>query len=287
MSKYTYNKDYFKVIDSADKAYWLGFLYADGCICEKYKNGFLKNMALEITLCNTDRRHLEKLSECLDSNLEIHTKHTRYKGKDYDACRIIISCTSMCKDLIKLGCIPRKTYDIKFPTYDIVPYEYMRDFIRGYFDGDGCIHTGTMSGKKHIELSLTGMKDMLEGISLFLIKEKVLRVLPKIYKDKRSQANNIYLYGTDAVKDILDYLYLDSHMSLDRKYNQYIDFYSNYDYDAPRYGVCYSEKNKAYIVRIAIDGKNVRIGQSKDVHVANQMRIDAEYEKLQKQLNAG
>ena len=287
MSKYTYNKDYFKVIDSADKAYWLGFLYADGCICEKYKDGILKNMALEITLCSVDKHHLEKLSECLDSNLEIHVKNARCNGKDYSSCRLLVSCTSMCKDLIKLGCVPRKTYDLKFPSYDIVPYEYMRDFIRGYFDGDGCIHVGTMSGKKHIELSITGMKDMLESISLFLIKEKVLRVLPKIYKDKRSQVNNMYLYGTDAVKDILDYLYLDSHMSLDRKYSQYTDFYSDYDYDAPRYGVCYSEKNKAYIVRIAIDGKNVRVGQSKDVHVANQMRIDAEYEKLQKQLNAG
>lgn len=37
MGKYTYNKDYFKEIDSFEKAYWLGFLYADGCITRFYK----------------------------------------------------------------------------------------------------------------------------------------------------------------------------------------------------------------------------------------------------------
>ena len=136
-------------------------------------------MSLEITLCTKDKNHLEKFRDCLESNLVIRDKITHGKEKDYKSSRLLVSCTSMCKDLINLGCTPKKTYDIKFPSYDIVPYEFMRDFVRGFFDGDGCICITTMEGKPHIELSLTGMSDMLKSIADFLISEKVLRVIPK------------------------------------------------------------------------------------------------------------
>ena len=47
MSKYVYNKDYFEKINTSEKAYWLGFLYADGCITRFYKGEVLKSMSLE------------------------------------------------------------------------------------------------------------------------------------------------------------------------------------------------------------------------------------------------
>ena len=43
MSKYVYNKDYFEKINTSEKAYWLGFLYADGCITRFYKGEVLKS----------------------------------------------------------------------------------------------------------------------------------------------------------------------------------------------------------------------------------------------------
>ena len=54
MSKYVYNKDYFEKINTSEKAYWLGFLYADGCITRFYKGEVLKSMSLEITLKDAD-----------------------------------------------------------------------------------------------------------------------------------------------------------------------------------------------------------------------------------------
>ena len=60
MSKYTYNENYFKIIDSEEKAYWLGFLYADGCITRFYRNEKLKSMSLELTLQSNDIEHLKK-----------------------------------------------------------------------------------------------------------------------------------------------------------------------------------------------------------------------------------
>lgn len=286
MSKYFYNKDYFKKIDEANKAYWLGFLYADGCIKRVYKNDKIKSMSIEVTLCNEDKRHLEKFRDCLESNLVIHDRISHYKDKEYKSCRLIVSCTSMCQDLIKLGCTPQKTYDIKFPSYDIVPYEFMRDFIRGFFDGDGCICITTMENKPHIEISITGMSDMLKSIADFLISEKVLRVNPKIHKDSRAKSSSMFMYGEDAIKDILDYLYKGSEMYLDRKYYKYMDFYKNYDENKPRYGVYYSKRNKAYVVHISIDGVRHRVGQFKNVKDANNARIQAEINKLNNKIPA-
>lgn len=229
---------------------------------------------------------MEKFKNCLETNANIHDKIVHGRGKDYFANRICIYSTSMCRDLIALGCTPRKTYTVKFPTYDTVPHEFMKDFVRGFFDGDECICVTQMNGKPHIELVITGMSNMLTSIADFLISEKILRVMPKLYKDSRSKAYSMYLYGEDAIKDILDYLYIDAEMYLDRKYNKYKNFYKMYDNQKPRYGVYYSRQNKAYIVSIMIDGVRCRIGQFKNVEDANTARINAELKKLDTIKNA-
>ena len=53
---YKYNENFFEKIDSPRKAYWLGFLYADGCILDQRKSKIL-----EITLSKNDKNHLQKL----------------------------------------------------------------------------------------------------------------------------------------------------------------------------------------------------------------------------------
>lgn len=134
MSKYVYNKDYFEKINTSEKAYWLGFLYADGCITRFYKGEVLKSMSLEITLKDADCEHLIKFKNALESNIPI--QHRIITGK-YKADRIVVNCTKICNDLIKLGCTPTKSLTLEFPKKDIIPQDFIRDFIRGYFDGDG------------------------------------------------------------------------------------------------------------------------------------------------------
>ena len=94
--------------------------------------------------------------------------------------------------MCNLGCTPRKTYNLTFPNDDIVPKEFKRDFIRGFFDGDGCICV--TQNNTHITLTLTGMQPMLESISNYLISECVLRVNPTYHQDKRSKACSVYYY---------------------------------------------------------------------------------------------
>lgn len=281
MSKYKYNKDYFSKVDTADKAYWLGFLYADGSINRYYKNEKLKSMTLELGLSYKDKEHLEKFKQCLDSNIPIFEKTNKTNGKEYKSVRIQLNNTKICYDLWDLGCTPSKTYDIKFPTYDIVPKEFMKDFIRGFFDGDGCISVSEMNGKPHIFTIITGMSDMLQSISDFLISEKIISVQPKIYKDnRRNSTYDMCIHGKDTNKDFLDYLYKDSDLYLDRKYKQYIDFYKDYNDKTEKRGVYYSKTNKAYIATICIDGQRKRIGQYKNIDDAINARKEAEIEKL-------
>lgn len=279
MSKYKYNKDYFSKIDAPDKAYWLGFLYADGSINRYYQNEKLKSMTLELGLSYKDKEHLEKFKKSLDTNIPIFEKTNRLKGKEYKSVRIQLNNTKICYDLCDLGCTPSKTYDIKFPTYDIVPKKFMRDFIRGFFDGDGCISISEMNGKPHIVTTITGVEDMLKSISDFLFSEKIISVKPKMYKDKRREFTyDLHIYGTDTNKDFLDYLYKDSDIYLDRKYHQYLDFYKNYDDKIGKRGVYYDKRNDAYVMSIYIDGKRTS-KRFKNIDDAIQARKEAEIEK--------
>lgn len=280
MSKYKYNKDYFSKIDNADKAYWLGFLYADGSINRFYKGEKLRSMTLELGLCYQDKEHLKKFKKCLETNIPIFEKTNKLNGKEYKSVRIQLNNTKLCYDLCDLGCTPNKTYNIKFPTFEIVPKEFMRDFIRGFFDGDGCVSISEMNGKPHIFTTITGMSDMLQGISDFLISEKIIRVRPKLHKDKRrNYTYAVYFYGTDSNKEFLDYLYKDANIYLERKYNQYINFYKNYDEKSNKRGVYYDKHNNVYVASIWINGKR-KTTTHKNIDDAIQARKEAEIEKM-------
>lgn len=72
-------------------------------------------------------------------------------------------------DLLKLGLTPRKSLTIKFPND--IPNKYFGHFIRGYFDGDGCVTIKRGVGKygqpilKGIAIIFTsGSKLFLEGL---------------------------------------------------------------------------------------------------------------------------
>lgn len=280
MGRYNYNKDYFEVIDSEERAYWLGFLQADGCITRFYKNDELRSMSLEITLAEQDKEHLEKFNQCLESNVPIREKIVKLAGKEYKAYRLVINRTKMCYDLINLGCTPQKTYTLTFPTENQVAKVYLRDFLRGFFDGDGCISTSLMNGKPHIVTKITGMHDMLISISEYLSSEKVVCTKPSLHQDKRRKlVYDLAIYGTDTNYDFLTYLYDNASMYLDRKYNAYRQFYQGYDQKINKRGVYFDKYHKVYIATITINSKRITLGRFKNIEEAIQIRKEAEIKK--------
>lgn len=206
---YPRNEMYFNQITNPEKAYWLGFLYADGCV---HTNNF------EISINITDKEQVEKFRQAIGAiNHKItETKDTRWKNAK-NLYQFSIKDKQLHSDLIKWGCIPNKTFLInKIPN---IPKDYISHFIRGYFDGDGSLHW--LQGTNNYRISFTcGSKNFLQDI----LKELGLFNI-SIQKQNSSNTYQVQIAGRHQVEKILNYLYKDSteRMRLDRKYESYLD----------------------------------------------------------------
>lgn len=206
LRKYDYNicESVFKKIDTEEKAYWLGFLYADGCIN-------IGGSKIELFLKEDDVEHLKEYRKFLG----LEEKPLFKKEKDGKiGYRFEFSSYVVKNQLIKLGCLPQKTHILKFPTEEQVPRNLIHHFIRGYMDGDGCIY---VSNNK-ISLEILGTYDFLEGY-----KNWVNLGNSKIYSFKHSEIKRACNSNTQAL-DILSRIYNNANIYLKRKYEKYINF---------------------------------------------------------------
>ena len=198
----TFNENYFDTIDTSNKAYLLGFLYADGCIN--------KNNAVSFTVHQQDREILEMYIKELQATNEI----TNIKTKPH--VRISFCSKHMCDTLINMGCIHNKTYNLTFPD---ISSEYYYDFIRGFMDGDGCISTTNKNNHKYISLSFTGTKEMLNTLKeLFKIDNQIT-----FYRN----AYSLHIGKSQDVLRILSDIYNNAELYMTRKFNKYKE-YCNY-----------------------------------------------------------
>lgn len=210
-NRYTYVSNFFEKIDTEEKAYWLGFLYADGCV----RDG-LKSKKIEITLSAVDKDHLIKFRNAISPNNTITKRVIKKFGKTFIHSRLVLSSNKIAADLVKLGCTPRKTKTLSFPTF--IPKHLMPHFMRGYFDGDGSIWIT----KEEYCLSVEGNEKFLKTYRDWFLKELEV-TYSKIYRDKRSENRSYKKQGTDAVR-ILRYLYKDASVYLRRKYSVFISY---------------------------------------------------------------
>ena len=211
MKKYKYNVQYFEKIDTEAKAYWFGFIMADGCI---RLNG--KTPVLEVTLAECDSKHLSKLRDILSPDNRLYPKTKKLKGKVFRHVRLVISSKKIANDLRTLGCTERKSLTAKMPKS--VPTNLLSHFMRGYFDGDGSIH---ISDKGNICFSLNGSR-----IFLSKYRDHLLKTLKISYTKVYNSSSQIKEYkkdGIDSVK-ILRYLYKHATVLLERKYRVFMSY---------------------------------------------------------------
>jgi len=127
-----YDEEFFSKIDNEEKAYWLGFIMADGCIKSSNKRGW----GLHFFLAEEDGHMVAKLRDNI-APLKDLTLRTPGKRNVQFGIGITIYSNRICYDLIKLNCVPKKSLVLRFPPANSVPKRLMSHFIRGYFDGDG------------------------------------------------------------------------------------------------------------------------------------------------------
>lgn len=193
-------QNYFKSIDSEESAYWLGFIYADGSItCRETGN---KRYVLEVCLAEKDKDHILKLRNFIGSKKEIERREST------KSFRLIISSKQLVSNLKNLGIIENKTYksDIRQILRNI-PKEYMRDFIRGFVDGDGHINEqGRFCITSYFKENLISVIDNLP-----------YKVRYKIYTKSTTKACDLRIDRQEDSFKIWSYLYNDATVFLNRK----------------------------------------------------------------------
>lgn len=206
-NKHQLNKSFFDVIDSASKAYWLGFIFADGYVSN--------NNSLRIELKIEDEKHLCKFIKSINSDYVV-----KYR-KDKPTCYLSINNLQLCNDLRKYGLHQNKSLTTLFPNV-LLNNKYIIDFIRGYFDGDGSLYN---IGSKSAGTGIIGTKEFLEGIKL-VIDNHIKLTNHKIRPSKKSKPEyNVYRLETTNLTDTLRFSYLlynNCKIYLDRKYHKYI-----------------------------------------------------------------
>ena len=154
--KFTLNENYFRNIDSIDKAYFLGFIAADGCIMKRGKGDF----AFRITLNAKDIELIEMFCNCIQTNKPIK----KFSKKGFDYAQITITNKMFAQNLLNIGIEPRKTWG---NTIIKLPDEYMNHFIRGYFDGDGSITVGDAVNISGFETNMVKLKNILATKNIY------------------------------------------------------------------------------------------------------------------------
>lgn len=210
MSKLALDVDYFKTIDSPEKAYWLGFICADGCI---YKDGG------KLTIMVKDREICEKFKVAIKSDHKISDREVYDKRTDkiYTESSIQITNTLFVSNLINLGVTSKKSSVLSFPDIKESYYSY---FIAGLFDGDGSISFRS-NGK--IACNLISTKEVLDFIQEYL--KNTFNILPKSLTKVSENCDNVFKIYWQSDEDclkLLNFIYQgNKEMYLTRKYERY------------------------------------------------------------------
>lgn len=204
--KYDFWEDAFATIDSEEKAYWLGFLYADGYISKD-------ETTLEVGLSAVDKEHLKKLQSFLGTDAPISERDVLLDGKLFPSVRLQVCSKKMVFDLIQLGCENNKSLTLVFPSEEIVPPEMLHHFMRGYFDGDGSYFVRA-DGQPHF--SVIGTETFVKEY------DKILHALGVNQTKLKSEGKAFSLRhsGKHQVQKIVDFLYKDATIYLERKHSK-------------------------------------------------------------------
>ena len=209
-------------------AYILGLIFSDGAIEDVRKS----SRTCYIAITSKDKAFIEEVRDVLSPSHKLYIRLPRINrfsnGKSYQCSTLYtlrIGNKIMYQDLINLGLRPRKSLKMKFPN---IPQQYFNFFLRGYFDGDGCVSVYKQRGRMHKTIQViftSGTKTFLEKISL---------TVDKIIKIEGSKVGNYggafrLTYKQNKALKLLAFMYsrLNHAIYLDRKYKIYQNYLKN------------------------------------------------------------
>ena len=213
----TYDKNYFDSINTEHKAYWLGFIYADGCNRIDKENN---SSSVTIEISSKDEKLLQKYLNDLNSNTQIkHRERKQKSGNISKVCSVRFCSIHMSETLAKYGCVPNKTYDGWIDKNMLNSHELKIAFLRGYFDGDGYISNNKNS--VHSLSYVIHSYRIMNTILKMIIKETGCIPQVRFEGDERGGAYRLRITNKDDFFSFLSCLYKNATIYLERKYNRY------------------------------------------------------------------
>lgn len=216
------DENFFKKWSSA-MAYVLGFIYADGAVEDCRRS----SRTCYLCLINNNLDLMLDILKLFVINPRIQVREerlTKIKGKNYWCKKtyyVRIGNKIIYEDLVRIGLCPKKSLIVRMP---IIPEEYFSNFLRGYFDGDGCISIEKKTGRINI-IFTSGSRDFLEQA-----RKRIEIYLPDTKSNLSfgSGAFRLRYSGKNALK-VSELIYRDikSAPYLKYKYLKYQNFLSN------------------------------------------------------------
>ena len=202
--RYKFNEDYFETIDTEDKAYFLGFIVADGSV--NSKSNVIQITQKEPDILYEFKRYIKYEGDLI-------------KSKTRDVFDIKISSSKMKSDLLKLGISPNKTMSVNYP---LIPENLQNHFMRGVFDGDGCIsiHHDKRDNSNRGQVNIcSGSFDFIKEYADNMVKYCGVK------KNNIRQPKGTYYVidwgGLSDVESVYEFLYKESNIFLKRKKETY------------------------------------------------------------------
>lgn len=219
--KYELNNFYFDDINVNHKAYFIGLLYADGCVKENRNE-------VSLMLNIDDKSIIEKLNSLIYKDKSV-VNETCNRDNRKDLCGIKFYSKHVKESLISLGCVPNKTHKLVFPNW--LNHDLMSHMIRGYFDGDGYIGIIPDSRKKidgsnvnseSYKVSITGNDSFINGLEDYLRENYGIRCSSYTRNKQTPNIITIDVYRLRDLVKLYEVLYQDNDKFLiERKHQKF------------------------------------------------------------------
>jgi hypothetical protein len=214
---------YFDAIDAPEKAYWLGFLTADGCVYRNTDKWRTKN-TVSLSLSERDLDHLSVFR----SHLGCKNTITKVKlGRGYanakQAYQVAFSSPHMVERLISLGVTPRKSLTLSPPQKGTIPDYLRKDYFRGLVDGDGYISLGVHDGRRQYKVGLVGSLPIVDAFREYCVRLTGCR-------SRIRPHYSIFQFGTSDkfARSVITELYRRATVYLPRKYERAVAATNNF-----------------------------------------------------------
>jgi len=244
-----FNQHFFDIIDTSEKAYWLGFFYADVYNCNTTNT-------VSLSLQTSDLEHLKKLAYVIGLH-ENKIKYTKNK-EGYEYYTLKMYSKHLCQTLNNLGCPQAKSFIIKYPKW--LDKNLTIDFIRGIFDGDGTLCKRVLNNEW--KWGLVSTQECVDVIQQIIFEQ--LNIIVNYHNISNSGNNTCELEqnGNEKVAKLASWLYESSSLEirLDRKYQKYIELINqqkNRLFSRKKYKV--SDLEKVEIMNKLNNGENCSV----------------------------